>query len=284
MEINAKSGVYCVIGNPIEHSLSPALHNAAFQSAGINNVYTAFCVSDIENAIHGFRALNIKGVSVTIPHKVTAIPFLDEIDPVAENIGAINTIINKNGKLTGYNSDGFGALKAFSEAGIDITEKKVAIIGSGGAARAIAFTLAMETKPLELNVLGIEVDQINHLARDLNQKTSQTVTGIIMDGEAWEQKIIEADILLHCTPIGMYPKIDDCVIPERLLHPGLVVFDIVYTPLVTKLLQLAEQAGCSTIRGVEMFINQAAIQFELWTGKPAPVDVFRKEMEKHLTQ
>lgn len=284
MHIDAHTRLYCVIGNPVEHSLSPALHNAAFQELGLNNVYTAFCVSDVESAIRGFRALGIQGVSVTIPHKVSVIPFLDEIDPIAKNIGAVNTIINNQGKLKGYNSDGFGALKALSDAGVDINNKKLVILGSGGAARAIAFTLAMETKLGILSILGIEKDQLNQLVTDISTHTSTNVSGLLISSTGWDECLHAADVIIHCTPTGMHPHVDQSIIPMEMLRPDQVVFDVVYTPLVTKLLKFAEQSGCTTIRGIEMFINQAVFQFELWTGKPAPVSVMRTILEQHLRQ
>ncbi|MCL5019583.1 MAG: shikimate dehydrogenase [Patescibacteria group bacterium] len=282
MNIDPHTRLYCVIGNPVEHSLSPALHNAAFQELGLNNVYIAFCVSDVESAIRGFRALGIQGVSVTIPHKVSVIPFLDEIDPIAKNIGAVNTIINNQGKLKGYNSDGYGALKALLDAGIDVHGKKLVILGSGGAARAIAFTLAMEAKLDILSILGIENDQLIQLVKDISNNTSTKVNGILMNSTGWKECLDRADVIIHCTPTGMHPHSEQSIIPQEMLRSGQVVFDIVYTPLITKLLQFAGQSGCITIRGIEMFINQAVFQFELWTGKSAPVAVMRNIVENHL--
>ncbi len=263
MNIDGKTGVYCVIGNPIAHSLSPALHNAAFQNAGMNNVYAAFCVSDVESAVRGFRGLGIRGVSVTIPHKVSIIPFLDEIEPVARNIGAVNTIVNDNGILKGYNTDGFGALKALRGAGAEIEGKGAAIIGSGGAARAIAFTLAMESAGLKMT-------------------TKANVTYNLMDVPGWEERIESSGIIIHCTPTGMHPKTEHSVLEQGHLKANQVVFDIVYNPRVTKLLRIAEASGCTTIRGMEMFLNQAALQFELWTNEKAPVEIMRRILEAKL--
>lgn len=282
MEIDGKTTVYCVIGNPIGHSLSPALHNAAFQSAGLNNVYTAFQVIDVGNAVRGFRGLGIKGISVTIPHKVSIIPYLDEIDSVARNIGAVNTIVNKNGRLMGYNTDGFGALKALRDAGTKVEGKEISIIGSGGAARAIAFTLAMEAEPASIHLLGIEKIELESLSAELKMKTKPEITYNLMDVPGWQRRIDTSSIIIHCTPTGMHPNRDASLLQKKQLMPQHVVFDIVYNPRITSLLKFAREVGCKTVSGLEMFLNQAALQYELWTGQKAPVDIMREILEGKL--
>jgi len=268
-EIDAKTKVCAVIGNPVEHSLSPAIHNAAFEALGLGYVYVAFRVEDIAAAIAGMRALgNFRGLSVTIPHKVSIMEHLDEIDEVARNIGSVNTVLKEGGLLKGSSSDGPGALKALADRGADPAGKRVLVLGSGGAARATTFTLATSERPPEISILGVIPDELDLLVRDLKDKTRK--------GAA------EADIIIHCTPVGMHPKTDDTLVPKELLRPEHVVFDIVYTPRETRLLKEARSVGCKTIPGLEMFVNQAVVQFELWTGKSAPVDVMRKVVEKNL--
>jgi len=281
-KINAKTKVCAVIGNPIEHSLSPAIHNAAFFAEGLNWVYVAFRVEDLKSAIAGIRSLGIVGVSVTIPHKIEIIRYLDEIDSTAEGIGSVNTIINRDGILKGYNSDGEGALRAFESMGVNLKGKNVLILGSGGAARAIAFTLAFKKAPLQMSILGIEKDELFSLSKDIEEKTPISPKAELLTPQTLSKFIRESDILIHCTPVGMYPEIENSLVPADMLHKGLLVFDIVYNPLKTKLIKEAESLGCKTISGIEMFLNQAVIQFELWTGKSAPKHVMRKVLEEHF--
>jgi shikimate dehydrogenase len=284
MEINAHTQFCGVIGNPVEHSLSPAIHNAAFQKLGLNFVYLAFRVEAIGDAIKGLRALGgFRGASVTIPHKVSVVPFLDEIEPTAEQIGAINTILSVDGKLGGYNTDATGALRALREGGATLKNETVVMLGSGGAARAIAFVLAAESEICCLNLLGIEEKERMALAADLRTKTTMNVVDAYLDEAALKAVLPQARVLIHCTPIGMAPKIGKSCVPAMLLHRELTVMDIVYNPRDTQLLVDARTAGCRIIRGLEMFLHQAAAQFELWTQKPAPTDVMRAVLESRFS-
>jgi len=284
MEINAHTQFCGVIGNPVEHSLSPAIHNAAFQRLGLNFVYLAFRVEAIGDAIKGLRALGgFRGASVTIPHKVSVVPFLDEIEPTAEQIGAINTILSVDGKLAGYNTDATGALSALREGGATLKNETVVMLGSGGAARAIAFALAADSEINCLNLLGIEEKERMTLAADLRTKTTVNVVDDYLDEAASKAVLPQARVLIHCTPIGMAPKIGKSCVPAMLLHSGLTVMDIVYNPRDTQLLVDARTAGCRIIRGLEMFLHQAAAQFELWTNKPAPTDVMRAVLESRFS-
>ncbi len=282
-KIDATTQVCAVIGNPVEHSLSPAIHNAAFTELGLNFVYVAFRVEDIGAAMAGMRALgNFRGLSVTIPHKVSVMQYLDEIDEIAENIGSVNTVIKDNGRLKGTSSDGPGALKALKDYGIEIAEHHVLILGSGGAARAVSFTLAMSEQPWEITLLGVIPEELRKLGRDLRDKTHASVDAKYLDDESLRECVSKAEIIINCTPVGMLPKTEDTVVPKELLRRGQTVFDIVYTPRKTRLIREAESVGCLTVPGVEMFLNQAAIQFELWTGHGAPFKVMRKVVEENL--
>jgi shikimate dehydrogenase len=284
MEINAHTQLCGLLGNPVEHSLSPAIHNAAFEKMGLNFVYLAFKVEDLPGAVKGLRALgNLRGFSVTIPHKVAIMPLLDEVEPTAKNIGAVNTIVIENGRLIGSNTDASGALRALTEAGAALRGEKVAMLGSGGAARAIAFALAAGAGIAKLTLLGIDEKERTALAKDLKAKTSlQLADGTITD-DALRRAIEESKVLLHCTPLGMHPNVRESCVPASLLKPHLTVMDIVYNPLETKLLADARAAGCKTIRGIEMFLNQAVGQFELWTKQKAPADVMRKVLESRFS-
>jgi len=272
-----------IIGNPVEHSLSPAIHNAAFQALGLNCVYLAWKVESIGDAIKGLRALgNFRGASVTIPHKVSAVPFLDDLEPTARHIGAINTIVAEQGRLTGYNTDATGAVRALREGGVALAGRRIVMLGSGGAARAIAFALAAESSVDKLILLGVDDKERTALAHDLRSKTTLAVEDDAVDDRTLGRTMPDAQVLIHCTPIGMSPKVDATCVPASLLHPGLAVMDIVYNPRATRLLKEAERAGCKTIPGLEMFLNQAVTQFELWTNRPAPVDVMRAVLESHF--
>ena len=284
MDINAHTQFCGVIGNPVEHSLSPAIHNAAFQKLGLNFVYLAFRVEAIGEAIKGLRALgNFRGASVTIPHKVAAVPFLDSVEPTARHIGAINTIVAEGGTLTGHNTDAIGALRALREGGAELKGRQVVMLGSGGAARAIAFALGTVTGIERLTLLGIDSQERTALARDLQSKTGMTVQESLLDEGALRKILPDSHVLIHCTPMGMSPKINETAVPAALLHTGLTVMDIVYNPRDTQLLKDAKARGCRTIPGLEMFLHQAAAQFELWTHHAAPADVMRAVLESRFS-
>ena len=283
MDINAATQFCGVIGNPVEHSLSPAIHNAAFRKLGLNFVYLAWKVEIIGDAVRGLRALgNFRGASVTIPHKVAVLPFLDEIDATARHIGAINTIVSENGKLLGTNTDAAGALRALKEGNAPLSGEPVLILGSGGAARAIAFALVVDAGIRHVSLLGIDDTERGQLASDLVEKTAARVTHAYLDEKALKAALAEAKVLIHCTPIGMAPKTGISCVPAQLLHPGLTVMDIVYNPRETQLLADAKAAGCRTISGLEMFLYQAAAQFERWTGRSAPTPVMRAVLESRF--
>src|SRR5262245_38480984 len=284
MDINAQTQFCGVIGNPIEHSLSPTIHNAAFQKLRLNFVYLAFRVEAIGDAIKGLRALdNFRGASVTIPHKVAAVSFLDSLEPAARHIGAINTIVSRGGTLTGYNTDATGALRALRDGDVAVKGRQVVMLGSGGAARAIAFALGMEAGIDRLTILGIDDGERTALARDLRSKTGMTVLDLPLDEAGLRKFLPDAHVLIHCTPMGMSPKAHETPVPATLLHPGLAVMDIVYNPRDTRLLKDARAVGCRTIPGIEMFLHQAASQFELWTNQAAPTEVMRKVLENRFS-
>lgn len=281
--ISAKTRLCAVIGNPVSHSLSPAIHNAAFTELNLDFVYLAFRVEDVKSALAGMKALeNFRGMSITIPHKVEAMKYVDEIPWVDRNIGSINTVLNKKGKLIGLGTDGPGALKAIADAGVEIDGKNILILGSGGAARAISFTLAQKTSPAELSILDIDKRMLQQLTMDLKAGTDVPIKSEPLTENSLKGAMANADVIIHCTPVGMHPNEDASLIPADLFQPDQVVFDIVYTPLETKLLAEAKSRGLKVICGVEMFINQAVLQFEQFTGVNAPVEVMRRVLMEHL--
>jgi len=267
--INADTKICCLIGDPVEHSLSPLIHNAGYQALGINYAYVSFRVSDIKQAIEGIRGLGIRGASVTIPHKTSAIKYIDQVTPPAEEIGAINTIVNDDGVLTGYNTDGDGALQALEEM-TTLKGKKAVLIGSGGAALAIA--CGLKTGGVKLVVLNRTEEKAGKLAERVNAEGSGGLDRL--------SEISSADILINATPLGMSPKTNQSIIPKDLLHNRLTVFDIVYNPRETRLLIEAREKGCAVVYGYKMLLYQAVKQFELFTGLKAPLPA----MESALTQ
>ncbi|MGD9727760.1 MAG: shikimate dehydrogenase [Nitrospiraceae bacterium] len=282
-EIDTQTKLCGVIGNPVHHSLSPAIHNAAFRKMGLNFVYLAFPVEVIGDAIKGVRALgNCRGFSVTIPHKLAAMPFLDEVDQTARHIGAINTIVVENGKLIGYNTDASGALRALREGGAALSGQRVLILGSGGAARAIAFALAGDAQIAGLTILGVDEEERRRLVQDLRNRTSVVVEDGPIQDDSLRSWIPHCRTVIHCTPVGMSPHVEETCVPAAMWRSDLTVMDIVYNPRRTRLLKEARAAGCRTIQGIEMFLCQAILQFELWTNQTAPADVMRAVLERRF--
>jgi shikimate dehydrogenase len=269
MVIDQETELYGVVGCPIGHSLSPAMHNAAFSAHGKNALYLAFQTRDLEGCIRGIRALGIRGVSVTLPHKSAVIPFLDEADGLAKRIGAVNTVVNDQGRLLGYNTDAKGALKALEEK-IELPGRTCLVIGAGGAARAIGFML--KDYGVRLNISNRAHQRGEDLAGTLG-------CPFVPLGEVEDMQV---DLLIQTTPVGMYPHEDQCIVSPDALREGMVVMDVIYNPLETRLLKMARDRGCLTIDGLAMFIHQGAEQFRLWTGVEAPLSVMRQAVEQAL--
>jgi shikimate dehydrogenase len=267
--IDAHTSLFGVIGNPVAHSLSPIMHNRAFATTGTNAVYLAFRVTDLDSAIKGIKALNVKGVSVTVPHKIAVMEYLDDVEETAVKIGAVNTIVHDRGKLIGYNTDWFGAIEALRTR-TSIEGKSVALIGAGGAARAIGFGL--KSAGGRLTILNRSRTTGEHLAGELQAD--------FLPLEACQPG--RYDVLINTTPVGMHPDTAATPIANKELSPEMVVMDIVYNPLETRFLKEADATGCRTINGVDMFVFQGAQQFELWTGQKAPVEVMRRAVLEAL--
>lgn len=273
-----------MIGDPVEHSLSPLMWNAAFKKLKMNCVYIATRVGkgELKEKIAGLRSEKVVGANVTIPHKVEAMKYLDESDELAKQIGAVNTIKNENGRLVGYNTDGFGALEALRGKKVKLDGKNVLVLGAGGAARAITFTLLNEANA-HLHILNDD-GRVFNLRDELNAKFSAGVVGEVSSEEKLKQFVSRADILIHATPVGMHPNEGRTLVPKKILRKNLVVFDIVYNPLETQLLKEAREAGCKTVSGELMLVHQAAKAFELLFGRKPPVklmhDVVLRELKK----
>jgi shikimate dehydrogenase len=277
--INTETQLCAVIGNPVAHSLSPALHNAAFRAAGLNAVYLAFQVTDLAGCMSGVRALQgFRGLSVTIPHKVAILSYLDEIQPLAQQVGCVNTVVKNEGRLIGAVTDGMGVLRAFTQAGAALDGKRILFAGTGGAARAAAFAL-LGTNVLEsVCILGRTPERMHSLVEDLKKTASIPVVGGMLETDL-TREISRCDVIINATPIGMFGHAEGkSCIPKALLRPEHIVFDMVYRPMQTQLIQDAQSAGCSVIFGLEMLLQQAILQFELWMEQPAPERVMRRAL------
>ena len=282
--IGTNTQVCAIIGNPVAHSLSPAIHNAAFSELNLDFVYVAFRVENVKHTLLGMRAMdNFRGMSVTIPHKIEAMKYLDEIPDIDRHIGSINTIIREGDRLVGLGTDGPGALKALVDAGVEIIGKNVLMLGSGGAARAIAFTIALDAGPAQIALLDMDKVMLQQLTSDLKAGTDVPIKSHKLTPKSLTATTEKADIIINCTPIGMHPREDATLIPAELLRPDQVVFDIVYNPLETKFCAEAKARGLKVIPGVDMFINQAVLQFERFTGVDAPLQVMRRMVMERLS-
>jgi shikimate dehydrogenase len=288
MAINGKTRVCAIIGDPVEHSLSPVMHNAAFKKLGLNLVYVAFTVTarELKDAVLGAKSLGLRGLNVTMPHKNAVMNYLDEVDATAKAIGAVNTVLNNNGKLVGYNTDGKGAMIALQESGVYLEEKKLLLLGSGGAAKAIAYQAAQDVE--ELVILNRTPEKAEQLAEMLRMSFGAKVKGGPLSSEVLKEELPTTDILVNSTSVGMHPDVDSSPVPSDLMHSDLSVMDIIYNPLETKLVKDAKVAGAKVVSGVEMLIYQGAVAFQIWTNCPAPVDVMKSaalnELEKQGVQ
>jgi shikimate dehydrogenase len=282
MMISGKTQVCAVIGDPIEHTLSPTIHNAAFEHLKLDFVFLAFRVTpdELEDAVRGVRALGIRGLSVTMPHKNSVTEFLDEADPAVKFLRAANTILNQGGRLRGFNTDGVGALKALKHNGVNLAGKKVLLLGAGGAAKAIAFSLAKEVD--ELCILNRDAVKARELAIVL-EPFGKKIVGNELSPKQLQQELQDSDVLINATFVGMTPYASDSLVKPDWLKPELTVMDIVYNPVETKLLRDARASGAKVINGVEMLLYQGAASFEIWTGCKAPVDVMRKAALKQIS-
>jgi shikimate dehydrogenase len=269
MNINGRTRITGLFGYPVEHTLSPAMHNAAFRELGLNYCYIPFLVhpDHLANGVKAITALNLAGVNVTVPHKEKVIPLLDEIHEEASFIGAVNTIVNSDGRLIGYNTDGRGFIQSLSENGISIEGKNIIIIGAGGASRAISYYLSQKAKTLHL--YDIDKDKVEKLVLDLKQiRNNIYLTEDVSSVEKF-------NIIVNATPLGLKEK-DPLPFKTVQLRKEQIVCDLIYKK--TPLLEQAEKRGCATLNGLGMLLWQGIFAFELWTGKRPPVEVMRRAL------
>lgn len=276
--IDGSTKIYGIFGYPIKHTLSPLMHNAAFESLNLNAAYLPFEVrpEELKRAVESIRALGICGLNITIPHKERIIPFLDELSPEAESIGAVNTIVVGNRRLTGYNTDGIGFMVALrKDLEISPKGKDIFILGAGGAARAISFVLAKEGVN-SIILFDLIKSRTQGLAKDLRKNFPQCLVKAIYS-PIDHLTLSNINILINATPVGMN-KDDPLVFDPKLLHSKLIVCDLIYNPLETKLLSIAKRKCLKTMNGIGMLLYQGALSFQLWTGRRAPIEVMRKAL------
>jgi 3-dehydroquinate dehydratase/shikimate dehydrogenase len=284
-QIGRATALYGVIANPVAHSMSPAIHNAAFAALNIDAVYLPLKVEcDPAEFVRAFRELDARGYSVTIPHKEGIIPALDELAPLAKRIGAVNTVVERKGRLHGTNTDVPAAIGALEESlaggkkaaeALDrspLSGRRVLLLGAGGAARAVAHGLI--EKGAGVVIANRTHDRAVALAAEVGCRALE-MTALTAS---------EADIVVNTTSVGMHPNVHGTPLPKEALRKGMIVFDAVYNPLETRLLREAREAGCRTIGGLRWFVSQAALQFELWTGRPAPRQVMEKVVKQRLEE
>lgn len=277
--VSGRTRVVAVFGYPVHHSLSPGMHNAAFQALGLDYVYVPFNVhpDDLENALGGIRALGIVGANLTIPHKERAVELLDSVSPEALEIGSVNTVHNVDGVLKGYSTDGEGFMRSLEAEGKSADGSRAVVLGAGGSARAVVHALAVYGA--QVSVVNRTVSRAVGLAEQLSGVLPGgrgSVRAIALDSAEARDAVEEADLLVNCTSVGLHPKTEEQPIPSEWLHDRLFVYDLIYNPLKTGLLEAAEAVGARGANGVGMLVYQGAISFEIWTGRKPPTDTMKQ--------
>ena len=268
-----------IIANPIRHSISPKMHNAAFEKLGLDYAYLAFEIdsSKLKDTVHGLKAMGARGFNVSMPYKTAIIDYLDELSPAAKLCQAVNTVVNENGKLIGHMTDGSGLIQSLKDAGYDIKGKKVTVVGCGGAGKAIQIQAALDGVA-ELAIFNRSRDKGLEIVNLINEQTTCQATFYeLSDEEVLKEQLLDSYLLINATNIGMADLEGDSFIKNlSTLHEQLIVCDIIYNPRKTKLLQQAEEVGCEIINGVGMIIYQGAEAFKLWTGEEMPIDYVKE--------
>ena len=272
-----------LLGSPVSHSISPLMHNEAFRQLGLDYAYLAFDVNteNLKTAVDGLRALNVRGFNLTMPNKNLICGLCDKLSPVAEITGAVNTVVNDNGILTGYTTDGIGYMESVKEAGLDILGEKITVLGAGGAATAIIVQAAFDgvSEISVFNQKSASYTRMEGIISTLEKQTTCKLKLFTYDSpDVLRHELSESILLVNTTPVGMAPNIDASLITDTsMLHPNLTVSDIIYNPEETKLLRLAREAGCHTFNGLHMLLYQGAAAFQLWTGQDMPIKQIKEK-------
>lgn len=271
-----------LLGYPLKQSVSPQMHNEAFEKLKLNYYYFPIeCETErLEGIVHGIRNMNFAGFNITKPHKITIMEYLDELDELAKLIGAVNTVVIKNGKLKGYNTDGEGFIRSLcDEVDIDLKQSAFFVVGAGGASRAICCTLAYEgVKKLYITDKISEASE--SLVDHINEHILPCAQVVPFGKNACPQYIAQSNVLVNASGVGMYPHLDETPINKELLHKDLVVVDLTYNPAKTQLLLEAEEQGCKILNGMGMVINQGTKAFSLWTGIEEPVAIMTETVKR----
>jgi shikimate dehydrogenase len=282
MNIKGSTRLIGILGNPITHSLSPAMHNALFTQMGLDLAYVPLRVEppDLKTAIQALRSLNFRGANVTIPHKQNVLPLLDEVSELSQMIGAVNTIVNENGRLLGTTTDPIGFREGFLATGLTFKGKSIAILGNGGSARTIAFTLAVMEEVGQIALVARNAEKSQALAQEILTKTGKNLVCFTIADYAEEASAFQ--IVVNTTPLGMFPEIDVSPLPDDALLPSQIIYDIIYTPERTKLLQAAQRRKLNVVGGLGMLVHQGAASFKLWTGMEPDIKLMYRTVRKSL--
>jgi len=286
LKISAKTQVLGLLGNPLGHSLSPLMHNAVFAAMGSDCVYLPFQVSPdrLAGALEGIRSFNLKGANVTIPFKEAVIPHLDDLSPIAADCGAVNVIKNDNGRLIGYNTDGPGFIAALREEAVKAEGSRVLFIGAGGAARSLAAVLRQE-RVSHIDFLDNDYERARSLAALIGANGNCSARGALMNEARFREISAGADIIINCSPVGMFPNIDQTPVSKLdAVDARTVLCDIIYNPLQTQLLKMGQAIGLKTINGLAMFVNQGALTLEILLGISPDREYMKSILEEHLVE
>ncbi len=286
MNIVGTTAVFGVIGDPIEHTMSPIMHNTAIAHMGIDAVYVPFHVlpEELERAIRGMTALGIRGMNVTVPHKTRVIQFLDRLTGEAEAVGAVNTIINRDGLLMGDNTDVYGFITCITlDGGLERFPERVCVLGAGGAARAVVYACAMREEVSKITIINRTISKAEKIADDLTPITGKVISPMPAEKEAFHKVLPSTDLIINTTSVGMYPDVENTPVPDvSLFHEGQLVCDIIANPAETHLLRDAVSQGAHTVGGLAMLANQGARSLSIWTGMDAPADVMLKVLREQF--
>lgn len=282
VEINGTTQLICIIGNPVEHSKSPYMHNLSFDRLKLDYAYMAFDIKEglVKEAVDAMRVLNVKGFNITMPHKQEVMKYLDEINEDAKLIGSVNTVLNNNGKLIGYNTDGKGFVKSLEVINAKYKDEKIVIIGAGGAAKAVAIELALQGAK-EVIIFNRTLKKAEEISTTINNNIKCCRSrSLVLDEDVLKKELKDSSILINTTSLGMENTLDKSIIEKKdIFHERLLVADLIYDPAKTKFLSMAEECGCKIINGLGMLVYQGVIGFKIWTGRDMPIEVI-EEMEK----
>ena len=283
-DITGHTCLLCLLGDPVSHSISPAMHNLSFETLNLDYVYLAFktTIDEFENTVATLKQVGARGFNCTMPCKRIAAETCDELSPAAKFMNSVNTVVIEDGKLIGHNTDGVGYMRSVMDAGHDIIGKQMTLLGSGGASSAILAQAALDGLT-NINLFARKGNSWNVIEKQVNQINAETNCKVTLnelaDETALKKSIADSAILVNGSSVGMAPNTDGCLIPDTsFFHPELIVSDVIYNPRKTKLLTLAESAGLATFNGMYMLLYQGAEAFKIWTGQEMPVDLVKREL------